>query len=242
VVKQDAKQAKAITSLVRKLITRFKPEEPPPTDPIVQLVLSFLSWNASTRKAEDAYGKLMDQFVDVNELRVSSIDQIITIIGEDYPEARPRVARIREALHEIFLREHALSTATLTALNKKDQRTYLDTLPGMTPYVAAQVMLLSFNGYAMPVDEKLVLLLQREGCVDEGLSPAEVEAALLKQIKAADALQAHLALQAWSDVSRITPPATTGADTAPPPTKAARSRATRKKTTRSRKKKIAKKK
>jgi len=241
VVKQDAKQAKAITSLVKKLVTRFKPEEPPVTDPIVQVVLSFLNWNTSTRKAEDAYGKLMEEFVDINELRVSSIDQIVTIIGEDYPEARPRIARMREALHEIFLREHALSTATLAALNKKDQRAYLDTLPGMTPYVAAQVMLLSFNGYAMPVDEKLVLLLEREGCVDEGMSPAEVEAALLKQIKAAEALQAHLALQAWSDVSRITPPATTGAESTPP-TKSSRSRTNRKKSTRSKKKKIAKKK
>ncbi|NBC10119.1 MAG: hypothetical protein GVY24_00090 [Planctomycetes bacterium] len=241
-VKQDAKQAKAINTLVQKLVSRFKPEEPPATDPIVQLVISFLSWNASTRKAEDAYGKLMSEFVDINELRVSSIDQIVTIIGEDYPEARPRVARMREALHEIFLREHALSTTTLAAKNKKDQRTYLDTLPGMTPYVAAQVMLLSFNGYAMPVDEKLVLLLEREGCVDEGLSPAEVEAALLRQIKAADALKAHLALQAWSDVSRITPPATTGAEATPPPAKAPRSRNTKKKSTRSKKKKIAKKK
>jgi len=87
-----------------------------------------------------------------------------------------------------------------------------------------------------------VLLLEREGCVDEGLSPAEVEAALLRQIKAADALKAHLALQAWSDVSRITPPATTGAESTPPPAKAPRSRNTKKKSTRSKKKKIAKKK
>ncbi len=241
-VKQDAKQAKTITSLVKKLISRFKPEEPPATDPIVQLVLSFLSWNASTRKAEDAYAKLMAEFVDINELRVSGTEQIVAIIGEDYPEARPRIARLKESLHEVFLREHALSSVNLSAKAKKDQRVYLDSLPGMTPYVAAQVMLVSFNGYAMPVDEKLVLLLEREGCLDEGMSPADVEAALLRQIKAAEALKAHLALQAWSDASRITPPATPGAHTPPPPSPAKPTRArTTKKTSRS-KKKIAKKK
>lgn len=245
-VKQDAKQAKALTALVRKLVNRFKPQEPPATDPIAQIVLSFLTWNASTRKAEDAYARLMSEFVDINELRVSGAEQIVEIIGEDYPEARPRIARLKEALHELFLREHALSTAALAAKTKKEQRAYLDTLPGMVPYVAAQVMLVSFSGHAIPVDEKLTLLLEREGCLEPGTAPAEAEAFLLKHIKAADALEAHLALQAWSDASRVTPPATPGAESPPPakPGKPARARTARKKTTKKKttKKKIAKKK
>jgi len=208
VVKQDAKQAKALASLVKKLVTRFKPEEPPATDPVVQLVLSFLNWNTSTRKAEDAYDALLTEFVDINELRVSGIDQILDIIGHDYPEARPRIIRLKQALHEVFVREHALGFASALAQGKKEQRVYLDTLPGITPYVAAQVMLVSFNGHAMPVDEKLRMMLEREGCIDEGLTTADTEALLLRQVKAADALAAHMALQAWSDASRIVPPPT----------------------------------
>jgi len=208
VVKQDPKQAKNLASLVKKLVTRFKPEEPPATDPVAQLVLSFLNWNTSTRKAEDAYDALLTEFVDINELRVSSVDQILDIIGEDYPEARPRIVRMKQSLHEVFVREHALSFASAQAQGKKEQRVYLDTLPGITPYVAAQVMLVSFNGHALPVDEKLLMLLEREGCIDAGLACADAEAVLLRQVKAADALRAHLALQAWSDASRLVPPPT----------------------------------
>ncbi len=210
-VKQDAKQAKAITSLVNKLISRFKPEEPPATDPVVQLVLSFLNWNSSARKTEEAYAKLMTELVDINELRVSSVDQILSIIGDSYPEGHARVVRMKQALREVFMREHALSFASVQGKGKKDQRAYLDSLPGITPYVAAQVTLISFNGHAMPVDEKLAILLEREGCVVAGTPIPEIEAFLMKQVKASDALRAHAALQAWADTSRITPPETTAA-------------------------------
>ncbi|MEX0743980.1 MAG: hypothetical protein WD118_00145, partial [Phycisphaeraceae bacterium] len=76
---------------------------------------------------------------------------------------------------------------------------YLDTLPGITPYVAARVMLLSFGGHAMPVDRKLVVMLGDEGIFEHDAPADHVESWLQRHIKADEAVSAHLLFQAWAD-------------------------------------------
>lgn len=199
-MKHEPAQIKKLTSLVKKLKSRHKHVEAPPCDPTTQLIMAFLQADASHRKAEQAYGALMEHMVDNNELRVSHTREIVEVIGEKYPRVYWRVERMRESLNEIYRREYDFRMVKAAALNKKEQRQYLDTLPGITPYAAASVMLLSFGGHAIPVDDKLNALLVREGAIDDGLSCADVEALLLRQFKAGEqSVEAHLLLQAWSD-------------------------------------------
>ncbi len=199
-MKHEPAQIKKLTSLIKKLKARHKNAEAPACDPTTQLVMAFLQADASRRKAEQAYGALMEHMVDNNELRVSHTGEIVEIIGADYPRVYWRVERMRESLNEIYRREHDFRMVKAAALNKKEQRHYLDTLPGITPYAAASVMLLSFGGHAIPVDDKLNVLLAREGAIDDGLSCADTETLLLRQFKAGEqSVEAHLLLQAWSD-------------------------------------------
>jgi endonuclease III len=116
------------------------------------------------------------------------------------------VARLREALNEVYIREHAVSLESLAAKVKKDQRVYLETLPGIPVYVTASVMLLSYGGHAIPVDSKLATLLAEEGVVTPDSDSASTEAVLLRQVKAGDGFETHLVLQAWSDASRKASP------------------------------------
>ncbi len=202
-MKHDPAQVKKLNSLMKKLKARHKDLEPPGYTPTTQLIIAFLTADATRKQAEKAYDALMEHMVDNNELRVSHTEEIVEIIGEKYPRVYWRVERMREALNEIFRREHDHNMVRAAQMNKKEQRQYLDSLPGMIPYVSASVMLLCFGGHAIPVDDKLNALLVREGIVDEGLTPAEVEALLLRQFKAGDpAVEAHLLLQAWSDGCR----------------------------------------
>jgi endonuclease III len=199
-VKHEPAQIKKLNALMRKLKSRHKNLEAPGYEPTTQLILAFLQADASRRKAENAYDTLMEDMVDNNELRVSHTREIVELLGEKYPRVHWRIERMREALNEVYRREHDIKMTKAAAMNKKEQRHYLDTLPGITPYAAASVMLLSFGGHAIPVDDKLAALLAREGAVDEGLAPAEIEALLLRQFKAGDpSVEAHLLLQAWSD-------------------------------------------
>ncbi len=199
-MKQEPAQIKKLNSLMKKLKSRHKDPEVTEYAPTTQLIMAFLQADASRRKAEQAYDALMEEMVDNNELRVSHTDEIVEVIGEDYPRVYWRVERLRESLNEVYRREHDIKMTKAAAMNKKEQRQFLDTLPGITPYAAASVMLLCFGGHAIPVDDKLVALLVREGVVDEGLDPAEVETLLLRQFKAGDpSVEAHVLLQTWSD-------------------------------------------
>jgi endonuclease III len=191
---------KALAALLKSARQKRKNiEEAPPRDATTQLAVSFFQWQATRDLAEQAIGQVLAEMVDINELRVSHLEEIVEVVGADYPLIEERVPRMRDALNEVFRREHGIDMASVEGKSKKDQRAYLETLPGAPPYVVSQVMLLAFGGHAVPVDEKLLALLVREGVLAEGLTCAEAEAQLMKHVKAADALDTHLVLQAWAD-------------------------------------------
>jgi endonuclease III len=199
-LKHEPAQIKKLNALIRRLKAKHKNIEAPAYEPTTQLIMAFLQADTTRRKAEQAYDALMEQMVDNNELRVSHTLEIVEVIGGGYLRAHWRVERMLESLRDVYMREHDHKMVKVASQTKKEQRHYLDTLTGVIPYVSASVMLLCFGGHAIPVDDKLVVLLEREGAIDEGLTPAQVESLLLRQFKAGEqSVEAHLLLQAWSD-------------------------------------------
>jgi endonuclease III len=172
----------------------------PDSDPLLHLfVESFLIWEASTPLAADAIDAIAANLVDYNELRVCYTEEIAELLGSRYPRAQERSARLRCALNDLFKREHALSLAHLHAQGRRDQRGYLESLEGTPPYVAARVALLGLGIHALPVDARLLTLLNAEGCCPTTDSCEALSAWLEKQFKPAEAPDAHARLQAWSD-------------------------------------------
>lgn len=184
---------------MKKLRSAYEPQPYEARDPITQLVLGFLQWEATRKQAEAALVRIQAAVVDNNELRVSHTQEIVAMIGATYPRCDERVARLRESMHEIYVREHAMSLDAASSRSKKDMRTYVESLPGVTPYVASHLLLTSFHVPVIPVDEKLAAMLIAESCAHEGEDNAHVAAHLERIVKSDDALDTHLLLQAWSD-------------------------------------------
>ena len=201
------KQEKAFAAFLKKARSAYSGEEIDELEPIAELVISFLTWNATSRQADAAYGKIMAQVVDLNELRVSHVNEVIDLIGVRYPDVQHRVIRLLQSMMEIFEREHDFKMGSLGSRSKREQREYLDTLPGIPSYVAARVALLSFGAHAMPVDDRLLTLLVKAGVFESGTTPANAESWLTRQVKAGDSLETFLALQEWADSQRVTLPA-----------------------------------
>jgi endonuclease III len=227
-VKQDSTDPKKLTALLKRLKSNYETTEASRLEPIPQLLMSYLQWEATHKQAEQAYQKLMGAMVDINELRVSFASELISIIGKDYPLAEQRVARLRETLNELYVREHDVAMTSILSKPKKDQRSYLESLPGIPPYVTAQVMLLSFAGHAMPVDHKLAGKLAAEGVVAADSDPQQIESFLSRQIKAGEAVGVHLLLQAWCDDSKAESRAKAGAKVTKKTTKKTTKRAKKK--------------
>jgi len=198
-VKNAGVYAKKFNGLLRRIKTKYDTKSPEPAEPVRQLVIAFFEWNASRAAAASAYRRVMSKMVDINDLRVSHPYEVAAMVGSRFPLVEQRVARLNEALHGIFLREQTVSLDALASRSKKDVRAYFDSLPGMPPYVAAQVTLYCFGGHAVPVDDQLADLLRHEAVVDPEADLGEIESFLTHQIKADNAIGAHAALMAWVD-------------------------------------------
>lgn len=197
-MKNATAHAKKLTTLINRL-KKSRTTAPPEGNPLTVYVNAFLRWNATTKLADAAHERLMEVFVDINELRVSHPREVVQLLGEDYPQAEERAARLHESLQEVFMREYAVSLDSLESKPKKEVRTYLSSLPGMVPYVSAMVTLVGFGGHAIPIDDHLADLLRAEGVVEEDATIDDIVSFAERHIRADDALDAHAALQAWSD-------------------------------------------
>lgn len=198
-VKNDTPEGKKLTALLKRLRSEYDVETPPTRDPVLELVYSFMLWEATQEEADAALERMMSAVVDVNDLRVSLEGEIVEMVGASYPLVHERVARLREAMYAVYVREHGMEMRSAASAAKKDQRAYLDSLPGMVPFVAARVMLLSFGGHAMPVDRKLVVMLGDEEVLEHDTPPDQAESWLQRHIKADDAMEAHVLFQSWAD-------------------------------------------
>lgn len=201
--------SKKLQSLLKRLKTEFGEGEALGSVPaglpdefgrvLPQLIYSALVWEASRSQAAGALRRLGEQVVDLNELRVCFATEIAAMLGERYPRAQERAERLRAMLTEIYKREHGLNIDRLESLSKRDARTYLETLDGMTEFVCARVVLLSLGGHAIPCDERLRDLLAGEGVLGAETPTNEAAAWLERQVRAGDGASVSQLFQAYSD-------------------------------------------
>lgn len=172
-----------------------------PGDPVAVLLHALLLWESTLEAADRAIARLAERLIDWNELRVCLVDDTEEILGQRYPLARERCVRIRESLNAIYKRHHRVDLSHLAGSGKREARAYLESLPGVPAPVAARVLLASFGGAAMPVDERLRRRLVAAGVVPEELSADAAAAWIVKTVGAERLAEAMHALQAFSDAT-----------------------------------------
>ena len=170
-----------------------------PRDPVAVMVHSWLLWEASTDQAEVAMRKLLDAFVDFNEIRVSLPHEKATVIGKRYPRLEERLHGIRRTLHSLYLKRHSLSFDHLADKGKRDIKADIEDLDGMHPFVAARILRMSFEVHALPADDQLSALLHENDVIEEPVDPDELSAWLGGMVKADDAIDIMATLQAAVD-------------------------------------------
>jgi hypothetical protein len=201
-------RAKKLTNLLAKL----EAPEPAPAqadmpenslddrDPVLREFLrSFLVWESTTPKAEAALRRIDAACVDINEFRVSLVEEMVAIIGPGYARAEDRCARLKAALNDIYRREHRVRLAHLQEKNKRDAKAYLESIAQAPGFVASRTMLLALDGHAVPCDERLAARLVQADVLEPGTSAEEAAAWLERHVRSGESRSAYLALQAWAD-------------------------------------------
>lgn len=205
-----ADPAKKFASVVKRLVAAapapvsYSLEPFGGTQPLeCELLFSFLLWDANSTLAHAAYRKLIGAFVDLNHLRVAMPEEVATLLGERYPKAEHRAARLRAVLQDIFRHEHSLSIARLTTIGKREARHYLDSLEGMHGFVSGRLLLFQFGTHAVPLDDRVRVMLTEEHAIDPALSISDAQHWVEHQVPAENAHAVAHAFLHWIDTTPL---------------------------------------
>jgi len=187
-MKQAKEYAKRVKRLFRNLTRKHgKPASAGPTDPILQLIEGILAINTTVYKARGVLTKLLQQMVDLNELRVTPPMELAALIGSGVPMAAQKSQWIVDALNDIRKRQEMLDLGFLRDRGRREAREYLESLTGVDKSVAAYVVLCSLGGHAIPVDDLTLFVLRKNEIVDDSADGVTVQHFLERHISAADA-------------------------------------------------------
>lgn len=154
------------------------------------MIVALLEANAARKAAMSAYLTLKDEYVDLNDLRVSQTKEIVDSIGRDYPQAREKAEVLVKAMNSVFDRTCQMTMAYMEKMPKRDLRKHLVGL-GLGSYASAVLMLYVFDSHAIPVDQDLVDSLALEEYVHPGSEIEDVQGFLERIVPQKDAIGAH---------------------------------------------------
>jgi endonuclease-3 len=187
-MKHGTHYARRVKKLHQEIVRKFgKPDDGEPADPVDQLVIGILASCTSLTRAQNAYRKLRQEMVDLNELRVTPAVELAELIADSVPLAEEKARRVVAALNAVRKLQDALDLSFLKQRGRREAREYLESLDGVDPAVAAWVVVGSLGGHAIPVDLLTVYILRKDEIVDENANVAEVQGFLERHISASDA-------------------------------------------------------
>jgi endonuclease-3 len=138
-----------------------------------QLIYGICRENTSRELADRAYQNLRDQFYDWNEIRVSSIHEILEALS-DLPNPEQRAERVISLLQEVF---EATFSFDLESMHKKGVKQAVKSLgryQAVNDYTTAWVVQQTLGGHAVPLDPTTLRVTTRLGLIDREQEDSEV--------------------------------------------------------------------
>lgn len=164
---------------------------------IHELVFSMFLWESTMENAVRVMGKVHEQFVDYNDLRVSFPHEIEALLGSRYQRATDRCERLISVLGTIFYRHQRLTLAHLREMNKREAREYLESLGSLPRFVISRIMLLGLDAHALPLDAKIARALHKAELIESSKNPDLIAASFEKVIRANQTLETYTRLERW---------------------------------------------
>ncbi|HEX8339865.1 MAG TPA: hypothetical protein VF624_03055 [Tepidisphaeraceae bacterium] len=194
-MKNATKHADNLKSLYKKLLKEGKPEPKRPVDALRALVMGALSADVPDNRVDAAMAVIDKEFVSLNELRVATELEVISLIGDKYPDIEHRALVLREMLNHLFEKEHTLNLDRFKTLGRKEARAALRELPEITPFIEAYTMLFGFGEPAVPIDAGMLEVLVAADAVEPGTSLDDAQKFADAQVKGDDSYEFYAVLR-----------------------------------------------
>jgi len=192
------KNAPLYTRRIRKLITQLKKDGAKPAatpavpigavDATRVLLLGVFCNQASEQKSASAMDKLMGAMVDLNDLRVTSVAEIVEIAGVGLPRCRPAAEEVLQVLASIFNRIHDLDLGFLRGLGKKSASAFINSLDGLSGHASAFFKQRHLGLHLIPLDVNMFAFLHKGEFIAEKADVPEAQRFVATLVKERDGL------------------------------------------------------
>ena len=195
-MKDSKEYSKKIQKLYRSL--KRKPGKHAPVEfdePVNALVFAIVSENLTESQAQAAMKKLKDYFVDWNDLRVATVEEIAEVLGPDVEPARNIAATLVSSLNAVFDKHNMLSLQSLRKLGKRPAKLLIEKISGATPFAIDYCMLTSMQGHAIPLTPKMIEFLKTSQLINTEAAYEEIEGFLCRLISIKNAYEFYSLLR-----------------------------------------------
>lgn len=189
-MKNATEFGKKVTKAIAAFSKKFTPGKPPEDEsPLDILLLGYLRQNVPLAEAVKAKEAMHKEFVDFNEMRVAPAKDIIELLPAGYPQAREKAEGLTRALNLVYDQKNRLDFEYLEDMGKRDLRAHLRETLLLDSFTEAYLMLYSFGGHAIPVDQVLTDALIADDLVHPEAGEADIRSLLERVISAKDGVE-----------------------------------------------------
>ena len=150
-----------ITALKKKYTVR----EQPPRAIMEQLLYAVVREGTTTDQADKAFRGITDRFVDLNEIRVSTVQELCDAMGP-LPDVAARATRLLGILQEWFEMTYTFEMDEIAKKGMKEGAKKISRLNDANDFSVAWVMQHGLGGHAIPLDGPSIRVLRRLGLLD----------------------------------------------------------------------------
>ena len=203
-MKNSKEYSKKMQSLYRSLKNNHPKVTKVTYETVAQaLVYGIVSENMSKPATKAAIKRFDDYFVNLNDLRVSRIEEIVELLGEDKPVIRDIATTLTKALRAVFNENNAVNLEALKKIGKRPAKQALEKIEGISRFVVNYCMLTALQGHAIPLTQKMTEYLKNNELVHKETDEQQIEGFLTKQISAKNGYEFYALLRRESESPTI---------------------------------------
>jgi endonuclease III len=156
---------KTLDHVFTALKKRFDAPEPTQRSVLEHLLYAVVREGTTREKADRAFQNLKDRFIDWNEVRVSTVQELCDTMGP-LPDVATRAQRLIGLLQEWFELTYSFDMDEVAKKGLKEGAKKISRMNDSNDYSVAWVVQHGLGGHAIPLDGPAIRVLRRLGVLD----------------------------------------------------------------------------
>jgi len=172
-------------------------------EPLEAVVYATISENITAAQAQSVMKRIEEHYVDLNDLRVSRIDEFLELSGSSSQDIRNAFASVNAILMHVFNENNMVTLKGLMKTGKRRARKKLEQIPGITNFAVNYCMLTAMKSHVVPLTKTMKEYLRANGIVHPDADQQQIENFLARQIRADNTYEFYALLRRTSETDGI---------------------------------------